>query len=148
MRFGMRGVVVVVVLVFACLIVAGCSGAAKQPTLATDLEGSWVVESFGGVDELRPSAEGVTTTLDLKAGTASGNGGVNSYSTTYQTPEAGSLTFAEVATTSMAGEEDAMNQETGFFTALGMTERYEIDAGGKLVLSDESENTLLVLKRK
>ena len=85
--------------------------------------------------------------LTLKAGKASGNGGVNSFSGTYQTSSGGKISFGPLASTLMAGPPAAMAQESKFFSALQNAKRFEINAG-KFVLSDSENNTLMVLVRK
>lgn len=127
------------------IVVTGCGSAGESDPAA--LEGSWVLRSFGGTNALTPAAAGVTTELTLAAGKASGNGGVNSFSGSYEAKGGDSLTFGPLASTQMAGEPAAMEQESAFFKALEDTRHFEINAG-ELVLSDLGNNTLAILAPK
>lgn len=131
--------------VLLALTLAGCTQAAAPDP--AKLEGSWKLESFGGPTELVPADATVTTDMTLAAGNANGNGGVNTFSGTYETPGDNALTFGPIASTKMAGPEAAMAQETKFFAALEKTEHFEFD-GDKLVLSDAGNDTLVVLAPK
>ena len=106
-----------------------------------------MLESFGGTTELQPADPAVTTELAMKAGKATGNGGVNTFSTTYEANDDGGLKFGQVASTMMAGEPAAMEQEAAFFKALAKTRNYEFNEG-KLVFGDLGNNTLVVLTSK
>ena len=132
---------VIVVLV----ALAGCTqGTTNQDPAAAS--GTWVLESFGGTRELQPADPGVTTRLTLKDGTATGTGGVNTFTGTYQIAADGTLSFGQIASTAMAGSGEAMAQESAFFAALASTKHFEI-TDGKLVFSDNGNSTLVVLVR-
>lgn len=133
-----------VALLAAVAVLGGCApGSADMGAL----EGTWVVDSFGGPTELVPADPNVTSDLTLKAGTATGTGGVNTFSGTYDAPGDGKISFGPLAATAMAGPPAAMEQETRFFSALEEVKRYELSAG-KLVLGDKGNNTLVVLVPK
>jgi heat shock protein HslJ len=85
--------------------------------------------------------------MTLKAGEATGSGGVNSFSAPYEAPEEGKLSFGPVVATKIAGPSNAMAQETAFFRALDETERFEFNQD-RLVLVDLGNNTLVILKPK
>ena len=121
----------------------GCASTGSTDPAA--LEGTWALESFGGAQDLKAADPTVATNMTMEAEKASGNGGVNSYSATYETPGDNALTFSPPASTMMAGEAAAMEQEAAFFAALEKTEHFEINEG-KLVLSDAGNNTIAVLK--
>ena len=129
-------------LVAMTVAVSGCSS--PQGADPASLEGFWVLESFGAARGLTPADPEVSTQMALAAGTASGNGGVNSFTSTYRAPDAGEVSFGPVAATRMAGPAPAMEQEAAFFDALESTARFEINEGN-LVLSDLGNNTLVVL---
>lgn len=140
--------ILLVAILGTALALAGCaSGAGSANTDPAAVEGSWQLEAFGGTTDLQPADPAVTTTMDLKGGQASGNGGVNSFSGAYETPQAGALEFGPTMSTKMAGPEAAMKQEDQFFKALANTKHFEIK-DGKLVLSDTGNNTLAVLVAK
>lgn len=127
------------------LAAAGCgSGSGGAVTDPAALQGTWVAESFAGPDDLAPADPEVTTELSLDDGQASGTGGVNRFTTGYEATDDGSISFGMVASTRMAGPDNAMAQETEFLTALESAERFEIN-DGKLVLLDAGDNTLVVL---
>lgn len=129
------------------LAVAGCTGSAGTASTDTaDLEGTWVLESLGGETELTPAGE-VTTELTLQDGEATGSGGVNRFNGTYEATDDGSISFGPIASTRMAGSEEAMAQESEFFAALDAAETFEFD-DGRLVLGDQGNNTLAVLTEK
>lgn len=132
------------VLAATVVLIGGCSPQASEPA---ELEGSWVLESLGGVSELKHADPDVTTLMTLAAGKATGNGGVNSFTGTYDAPAAGKVTFGPIAATKMAGPDNAMAQEAAFFAALDNTRGFEIN-DGKLVLSDLSNDTLVVMAPK
>lgn len=129
-------------LVAVSLAVAGCSSA--EQTDPSSFEGSWVLESFGAVSGLTAADPDVVTEMTLTNGKATGNGGVNTFSSTYQAPEAGRVSFGPITATRMAGPANAMDQEAAFLSALEKTTGFEIN-GDSLVQSDLGNNTLAIL---
>ena len=144
MRGKTRMKLLVAALVGLAVVLGGCASASVDTSA---LQGTWALESFGGVTALTPTDPSVASDLTLQAGVASGNGGVNSFSGTYKVPGKGRITFGPLAATAMAGPPAATDQESKFFAALNATKHYELNAG-KLVLSDLGNNTLLVLVKK
>ncbi|TLM99077.1 MAG: META domain-containing protein [Actinobacteria bacterium] len=135
-----------VMLAAALALMVGCTNSGGVS--AADLKGTWVVESFGAPNGLTDAAQGVTTEITFDdGGKASGNGGVNSYSATYEAADGGDLTFGPVMSTKMAGPPEAMAQESAFFSALEKTRRFEFN-DGKLVLAGTGNDTLAVLVSK
>jgi putative lipoprotein len=137
-------VLAILVLLSAAMVLVGCGGSTGADP--AKLEGSWRLEAFGGVTDVTPADPAVVTDLVMKAGEASGSGGVNSYSTTYEA-DGDSLKFGEIASTMMAGEPAAMDQEAKFFKALADTRHYEFNEG-KLILTSRGNDTLVVLVAK
>lgn len=133
---------IVLTLLIAVLALSGC-GKSSAPA---ELQGTWTVESFGGIKGLVASDMAVRTTLTLRDGKVSGNGGVNSFGGTYQAT-ADSLSFSDISATMMAGSLGAMTQEKKFMDALPKTKRYVIE-GGKLILESSNNDTLVVLIRQ
>lgn len=134
-----------VILTSLALAAAGCgSGSDGAVTDPAALQGTWVAESFSGTDDLTPADPEVTTELTLDDGQATGTGGVNRFTTSYEATDDGSISFGMVASTRMAGPDNAMSQEAEFLTALESAEGFEIN-DGKLVLTDAGDNTLVVL---
>ena len=140
----LRTLVPAALVVMAVALVGCASSGAADPAA---VEGTWVLEAFGGTQDLTPADPTVTTEMTLKAGEASGNGGVNSFSGTYEAKDDGSMKFGPTAATMMAGSPAAMEQEAAFFKALEKTDNFEINEG-KLVLSDLGNNTLAVMAPK
>lgn len=116
---------------------AGTSGPAV-------LEGTWVVESLAPTGDLETGDPEVQPRLTLEDGQAHGTGGVNRFHTTYEVTEDGSLTFAPIAATRMAGPEEAMRREVGFFTALRLVTTVVV-VHDRLVLRDGGDRILAVL---
>ena len=109
------------VLVVLVTLLSGCGGSDNSADAPTQLEGSW------------------------NEGKASGNAGVNTFTGSYEAPEDGALTFGPLATTMMAGPDAAMQQEQAFLKALADTKKFTTEDGA-LVLMDDDENKLAVLK--
>ena len=114
---------------------SGCGGSSVT-TDSSELDGSWT---------LTPADPAVTSTLVLEDGQVSGNGAVNTFRGSYESPADGELTFSPLASTRMAGPEAAMAQETAFLKALEETKRFELD-GDRLVLGNAGNDTLAVLR--
>lgn len=134
-----------IALAICVVALGGCGSPDGQK--AADVEGAWMLESFGRPQGLEPAAEGVTTEMTLADGKATGNGGVNSFGADYLASDGGKIEFREVVSTRMAGEQTAMDQESEFFAALADARSFEIDEG-KLVLSNVDNDTLVVMRRK
>jgi heat shock protein HslJ len=129
-------------LVGMVVVVGGCASTTGPDP--ADLEGTWVVESFGAAEGLTDADPAVTSVITLKADEATGSGGVNSFSGSYQASDDGSISFGPLAATKMAGEPAAMEQESAFFAALEAARSFEFNEG-KLVFGDMGNNTLVVL---
>ena len=132
---------------FAAVVVAlvtllsGCGDSDDSADAPTQLEGSWKLETLGGAK----TDPAVVSELNMNEGKASGNSGVNTFTGSYEAPDDGTLTFGPLATTMMAGPDAAMQQEQAFLKALADTRKFTTEDGG-LVLMDDSENRLAVLK--
>ena len=133
------------IIVMALLLCAGCME--EQPP-APPLEGtSWKMARYVGADQnLTAAIEGTEVTAYFgEDGSLQGSGGCNSYQSSYET-DGHSLTIAVPITTLMycSEPEGVMEQESAFFTALGVTSSYDIQ-DGSLVLMNEAGETVLVL---
>ena len=109
------------------------------------LAGAWVAEDIGGggvIDNLQ-------TTLEISAdGKVSGSGGCNRF-TGSATIEGNSIKFGDLASTMMACEEAAMDQEVKFHDALEATRAFSVDAEQrKLFLTDEAGKVLVQFSAK
>lgn len=97
---------------------------------AASLEGvDWFLESFGEAGSLKsvlPGAE-ITLRFDGSNGRFGGSGGVNRYFGGYQATD-GKLTLTgPIGSTMMAGPQDAMDQESRYFTLLQTAESFKIE---------------------
>ena len=140
-----RAVLLLVAMMALAIAPMGCSS--EEAPDPADLEGSWVLESFGGTTDVVPADPDVVTEMTFEAGEVSGNGGVNSFGGSYETPGDNALTFGPIAATRMAGPPEAMEQETKFFEALENTEHFEFNED-KLVLSDQGNNVTVIMVPK
>lgn len=109
-----------------------------------DLAGKWVVESIdgqavSGVEEL-PFLE-----FNVEEGRVHGNTGVNLINSTF-VQDGKALKFGMGATTMMAGPEEAMKVEQSFLKAFESVVSGKTN-DGKLELSDNDGNVVMVLKR-
>ena len=123
-------------------VLSGCGSGEDGPNSPTMLEGSWLLDVLHG-SSVDPAVDSQLT-MD-GAGTASGNAGVNTFNGSYDAPDDGVLTFGALATTMMAGPDNAMQQEQAFLKALADTGKFSVD-DRSLTLMDEGGKTLAVLK--
>ena len=128
------------------LLVNGLHGLERE-SLRIDRQGNLSLQPHPKAlgDKLTDPA--VTTELTLLDGEVTGTGGVNRFTGTYEATDDGALTFGPIASTKMAGSDEAMAQESEFFAALEATEHFGFN-DGNLVLSDLGNNTLAVLTEK
>jgi heat shock protein HslJ len=130
----LRTLLAALALAVALPLLAACGGSdASSPgggPAGGDLAGSWTLTTAAAIDG---DVSAFAITLDLAAPTASGFGGVNQYTTTFTSTDAGALEFAPIASTKMAGPDDAMAAEQAYFTALDSVTGYTV-AGGDLQL--------------
>ncbi len=132
---------VAAILVALVALLSGCGSEDDAPNAPTMLQGSWTLETLNG----SPADAAVSSTLSMNDGQATGNAGVNTFNGTYDAPSDGVLTFGPLASTMMAGPDNAMQQEQAFLTALGDTKKFTTEDGA-LVLMDDSGAKLAVLK--
>ena len=132
---------VAAILVALVALLSACGGEDNAPNAPTMLQGTWKLETLNG-DAADPA---VPSTLTFNDGKANGNAGVNTFNGSYDAPSDGVLTFGTLATTMMAGPDNAMKQEQAFLKALADTKKFTTEDGA-LVLMDGDENRLAVLK--
>lgn len=114
-----------------------------SPEAGPELVGpTWVAEQIQG----RRVAERLPSTITFTAeGRAHGTGGCNRFTGGFAL-EGRALRFGAMASTNMACEEAAMDQEQRFHAALAVVRGYRI-AGGILHLTDAAGATLIRLSR-
>ena len=98
---------VAAILVALVALLSGCGGEDNAPNAPTMVEGSWNLVTLNGA----AADAAVPTTLSLNEGKATGNAGVNTFNGGYSAPSDGVLTFSQIASTMMAGPDNAMQQE-------------------------------------
>jgi heat shock protein HslJ len=141
-----RRTAVVLLPVLALGFLVGCGGdddgSSSEPTSASDaggtpLEGTdWVLD----LAQVGAADAGVTGTLRLGDGTASGSSGCNTFSGGY-TLDGDELTFSELAGTAMACDDALMTAERAVLDALEATTGYRID-GDTLELTGDDATLL------
>jgi heat shock protein HslJ len=85
-----------------------------------------LVELEGEPAEVGPDEHAPSLALDLEESRVAGSGGVNRLTGTFVLSE-DELRFGPLATTRMAGPEDAMRREREFLGALERVTSYELD---------------------
>jgi heat shock protein HslJ len=112
--------------------------------LPTDgIEGlSWQLESLVLSDEagLTPVPQEVVASIVLEDGQATGSGGCNGFSASYEL-DGSALSFSEVLSTRMACPEPTMGLEQALFAQLGSVAGWSYD-GGSVTLHDASGSAL------
>jgi heat shock protein HslJ len=122
----------------------------EQPAEALPLEGTaWTLTTIAQPERQAVSSTiaGTKVTAMFEAGSVSGSGGCNTYNGSYETGEAGSLTFGPIASTLMLCAQDVSDQEQAYFAALAKVGSYAID-GEQLTLSDGDGTMLLQFSGK
>lgn len=132
---------VALVVVALVALLSGCGGEDNAPNAPTMLQGSWKLETLGG----SAADPAVPSTLSFDEGKVTGNAGVNTFNGDYDAPSDGELTIGPLASTMMAGPDNAMQQEAAFLEALNDTRAFTTEDGA-LILMDDSEAKLAVLK--
>ena len=131
---------VAAILVALVALLSGCGGEDNAPDAPTMLEGSWKLETLNGA----ASDPTVPSTLSMDNGAATGNAGLNTFNGDYDAPSNGVLTFGTLASTQMAGPDNAMQQEQAFLKVLDDTKKFTTEDGA-LVLMDDGGARLAVL---
>lgn len=127
-------------------VMAGCASDDTGPVTGTATSGgprggeglvaSWTLTS-SAVSSVQLAEFDIT--IVFTDSTASGFAGVNQYTTTFTSGPSGDLNFGEIASTRMAGPEDAMNAEQAYLASLATVTGYTV-AGDVLELyADEQE---------
>jgi heat shock protein HslJ len=119
------------------------SGDAVEPAGGAGLVNSWSLTS-AAVDSSDLSSFGITITFtDTEA---SGFGGVNNYTTSFTSGPEGDLDFGEIASTKMAGSDEAMQAETAYLAALGTVTGYTVTGNELDLFAGEQEILTYTMK--
>lgn len=134
------------VLVATVLMGAGCSAASTSDAPApaeVDLVGTtWNCYEFAVGATPQPVLSTAPITAEFAAdGTLSGSAGVNTYNTGYKTEGESIEIDEQIATTMMAGPDDAMRQETDYLTTLPTAATFSLK-GDELVLFGPAQNMI------
>lgn len=142
-------VVAAAVLMAALLVVGGCASPTEptdepeQPTETLDLVGTkWNCYEFKVSGTPVPVLESAPITAEFaEDGTLSGSSGVNTYTTTYEIDGESMTIASEIATTMMAGPDDAMNQESNYLLTLPTVQSFNM-MNDELILFGPSNSTI------
>jgi len=99
----------------------------------------WVLVGYG--DAANPAvveAGTVITAVFTRDSTVAGSGGCNNYSGGYEADDNGNLSVGPLATTRMACEPEAMDQENAYLAALQGAQSYTINEEGRLEITYDS----------
>ena len=117
---------------------ASCGGEDDDAEAPASLDGSsWTLVE--GMDVTIP--DDVAMTIAFEAGRASGSGGCNRFTGSYE-QDGESISLGRVASTRMACDEEVMSAERAYLSALESVSLWSA-IGGVLVLSDNSDQALL-----
>jgi putative lipoprotein len=117
---------------------ASCGGEDDDAEAPASLDGSsWTLVE--GMDVTIP--DDVAMTIAFEAGRASGSGGCNRFTGSYE-QDGESISLGRVASTRMACDEEVMSAERAYLSALESVTLWSA-TGGVLVLSDNSDQALL-----
>lgn len=126
------------VLALTFLAVTGCGGGSTADDSMV-LEGkSWKATDIAGVESVL-TAKGSAATARFAAGTVAGSGSVNRYSASYTAGPGNTIQVGEVASTMMAGPDDAMAQEAAYFAAIQKAATYEVSDAALTLLDDKGK---------
>ncbi len=104
----------------------------------------WRLVELGGVPvEPGEGERGAHLVLDLEESRVAGSGGVNRIMGTFVLAE-DELRFGPLATTMMAGPDEAMARERAFLDALATVTSYELDGGSLTLLAGDEPVARLV----
>lgn len=117
------------------------------PSGLLPLDGSWAVRAIGRGHGLRPVRAGSEAALsfDASGGTVSGSTGINRLNGTAEV-HGGRLRFGPLMMTRMAGEPEAMDEESALVKALDDVTGFTVD-GDRLRLLDADGDTQVELER-
>jgi heat shock protein HslJ len=113
------------------------------------ITGDWNVTGYNNGKQAVVSVISTTTLTASfsEDGKIAGNGGVNTFNGDYTTEGARGISIGPLATTMMAGPEDAMAQESAYLAALQSAKTYAL-SGDRLTLSAEGGATAVEMVKK
>jgi heat shock protein HslJ len=120
----------------ASLVGLGGCGSGRTALDGTD----WVLAAWS-VSSIDPADVEITATF--VDGQVSGRSAVNTYGGTYSAGPGAAFSVGDLTSTEIAGPEPAMRAEAAYVALLREAGAYRLD-GGRLTLSDDAGNALLV----
>lgn len=108
---------------------------------ADDLVGTkWTLDSILVDGALTPPVDGTTITLEFADEGVIGSGGCNNYFGGY-TVDGDAISFTQMGSTQMfcMEPEGVADQETAYLQMIGTADRYRLDSGQLVLLSDDEE---------
>jgi heat shock protein HslJ len=130
----------------ATLMLSGCGGG-DGPRGGTLEDSVWVLASYLLDGTSTEVPETVRSDIQFLEGQVNGTGGVNRFSGSYEATEEGALTVGTLATTQMAGPQEAMDVEAAVLADLGELAEYHAD-DTTLTLYDKDGAELLVYAKE
>ena len=85
------------------------------------IEGGWILQQMNGNGVL----QGINVTANFVSGQLSGNGGCNTYNSTYQVADGFRLLINPVSSTQVACDQAIMDQENAYFALLPQMTRFQ-----------------------
>jgi heat shock protein HslJ len=126
----------------AALAVTLAGGAAAQDTMSTPEGQPWALEAYSGDDGLVAVPDGLAASLLLMDGTASGSGGCNRFSGSYQI-DGNALTIApEMGVTLVACAPEAEELEAAYLALLPTTASWQATETGLQLLNGDGSTIL------
>ena len=130
-------------IVAASLLLAGCMETMEAGPSPVLVGPTWIAQEISGAAV--PDEPPITMQFGAD-NRASGNGGCNQYSGSYEVAGA-SLSFGEVAATKMACDAGPMEREQALLDALPKVTHYELRNDAELVLLDGNDHRTMLLRR-
>lgn len=124
-------------LALSVFVLAGCSGGGSSLDGTQWRLTGWTLSSLDPAD--------FTITARFYDGNISGNSGVNTYNGGVTIGSAGAFSVGTLATTLMAGSDDAMRAEGAYMTLLAEAKSYKV-GDGTLTLYDGVANESLIFE--
>lgn len=121
-------------------VLAGCGG--DDGPSGGDLSGRWVLTSYLAGDALQDVPGTVAADATFDGARVSGRAGVNTFAGGYTSTPDGALDIGDLATTQMAGPEEAMRVEAAYLSALRAADGFSVD-GETLTLSRGGDDVLV-----
>lgn len=138
--------VVTLPVAFASLLLAAGCGGNDGPRGGPLTDTLWVLSSYPADAGLTEVPATVRSDIQFADGKVSGNSGVNQFAGGYESTDEGALTIGQLASTMMAGPEDATKVETAVLAALAEVAEYYADDSTLKLYDGEGAEVLVYAK--